>query len=368
MGMSKEGKGSGVVGARAEDSTSALIKCLSVPGGSGVRLQPQAPSDVVEKPSSQKPKPNLTSGKVQKMVFAPTIPTSRRIAKNDASNAKEQPKKKETKAVSTSDKKMAKRRERKAVIKSESVFSMGPAGKMTPGQAGVPSGSSSGSRGASGHGAGSRGSGGGGGSGGARGKVELEAIKEENSVDMMELPVADPEEDEFKLITSNKVLFKDSPLPPFQLPLDSSSSFCRPKNLKDEPCDCDPSAEEESSLTARVLTTASHTEDRNYFFMQLPDCLPIRTTDSGAGSTADAAQNPFCDVHEGRIGKLRIHRSGKVSLVLGAVSLDVSLGTPCGFLQEVACIRPSPPDCKVTSVGHVSTRLVCTPDFENVLS
>ena len=364
MSKKEESSGSG------EDSTTAVIKSLSLPGGSGVRLQPQAPLDnIVDKPSSQKPKPNVTLGKVQKKVFAPTIPTSRRITKNEASNVdvKEKPKKKEAKMAYTSDKRVPKRRERKGVIKSESVFSMGPAGKMTPGRLGVPSGSSGGSRGAGGSGSHSAGGGG----GGARGKVELEAIKEDCSQNM-DVPMADPEEeDEVQLLTS-RTQFKDSPLPPFQLPLDSGSSHGHPKNLKDEPHSRDAAlnvagAQEASSLTAKVLTTAYHTQDRSYLFMQLPDCLPLSSTEAGAGNTGDVAQNPFCGIHEGRIGKLRIHRSGKVSLVLGAVSLEVSLGTPCGFLQEVVCIRPSPPDCKVTSVGHVSTRLVCTPDFENIL-
>lgn len=33
------------------------------------------------------------------------------------------------------------------------------------------------------------------------------------------------------------------------------------------------------------------------------------------------------------MGKLLIRKSGKVQLVLGKVTLDVTMGTPCSFLQ-----------------------------------
>ena len=36
---------------------------------------------------------------------------------------------------------------------------------------------------------------------------------------------------------------------------------------------------------------------------------------------------------EGQIGKLRIHKSGRTSLVLGENSLNVIFGTSAGFLQ-----------------------------------
>lgn len=54
--------------------------------------------------------------------------------------------------------------------------------------------------------------------------------------------------------------------------------------------------------------------------------------------------------------------------MLGDVWLDVSMGTPCGFLQELACVRKEKPDPKITVLGQLSHRLVCTPDFEALLS
>lgn len=39
------------------------------------------------------------------------------------------------------------------------------------------------------------------------------------------------------------------------------------------------------------------------------------------------------DLREGLVGKMLVRRSGRVQLVLGQVTLDVSLGTSCSFLQ-----------------------------------
>lgn len=41
----------------------------------------------------------------------------------------------------------------------------------------------------------------------------------------------------------------------------------------------------------------------------------------------------LADLSEGQVGKLLIRKSGKVQLVLGRVTLDVTTGTPCSFLQ-----------------------------------
>ena len=54
-------------------------------------------------------------------------------------------------------------------------------------------------------------------------------------------------------------------------------------------------------------------------------------------------------------------------LTLGEVTLDVAMGTSCGFLQQLASVRPNPPHSKMTVLGQLSHRLVCSPDFETML-
>lgn len=44
----------------------------------------------------------------------------------------------------------------------------------------------------------------------------------------------------------------------------------------------------------------------------------------------------LADLTEGQVGKLLIRKSGKVQLLLGKVTLDVTMGTTCSFLQ----VRP----------------------------
>lgn len=39
------------------------------------------------------------------------------------------------------------------------------------------------------------------------------------------------------------------------------------------------------------------------------------------------------DLREGLVGKMLVRKSGRVQLILGQVTLDVSLGTSCSFLQ-----------------------------------
>lgn len=39
------------------------------------------------------------------------------------------------------------------------------------------------------------------------------------------------------------------------------------------------------------------------------------------------------DLRDGLVGRMLVRKSGRVQLILGQVTLDVSLGTTCSFLQ-----------------------------------
>ena len=54
-------------------------------------------------------------------------------------------------------------------------------------------------------------------------------------------------------------------------------------------------------------------------------------------------------------------------LSLGEVTMDVAMGTSCGFLQQLVSVRHAPPHPKMTVLGQLSHRLVCSPDFETML-
>jgi len=55
-------------------------------------------------------------------------------------------------------------------------------------------------------------------------------------------------------------------------------------------------------------------------------------------------------------------------LSLGSVTLDVAMGTPCGFLQQLVSVQLDHKVPEMVALGQLSHRLVCTPDLETLLS
>ena len=119
------------------------------------------------------------------------------------------------------------------------------------------------------------------------------------------------------------------------------------------------------------------------FFLQFPDALPIKPiSDDGAVLKSEQDKNvvspenhaaeklknfTFHNVSEGYIGKLLIHKSGKVKMCLGNVSFEIMLGTPCGFLQDLVSINLDNDPGEMICLGHVNHRLIAVPDYEALL-
>ena len=58
-------------------------------------------------------------------------------------------------------------------------------------------------------------------------------------------------------------------------------------------------------------------------------------------------------------------------LVLGENTLDITMGTPCGFLQELVSLQTEGEgegEPHMTVLGQLSHRLICTPDFETLIN
>ena len=55
-------------------------------------------------------------------------------------------------------------------------------------------------------------------------------------------------------------------------------------------------------------------------------------------------------------------------LSLGSVTLDVAMGTPCGFLQQLVTVQLDHKVPEMVVLGQLSHRLVCTPDLETLFS
>ncbi|NXL38922.1 RPC4 polymerase, partial [Glaucidium brasilianum] len=171
--------------------------------------------------------------------------------------------------------------------------------------------------------------------------------------------------------------------------------------VKEEPCDEDPPAKPAQTKgppgfpgdvsVAELLQRLSLSVEEELLFLQLPDTLPGQppTQDTKPIKTelqneegqmvvvkqeksqeAKQAENicTLADLPEGQVGKLLIRKSGKVQLVLGKVTLDVTMGTPCSFLQELVSVGIGDNRTgEMIVLGHVKHKLVCSPDFEALL-
>lgn len=63
----------------------------------------------------------------------------------------------------------------------------------------------------------------------------------------------------------------------------------------------------------------------------------------------------------GRIGKMRVHESGRISIDINGYIVDMSVSIPLRYQQQVATID----DTNFTVLGDVKHRLVLTPDVHN---
>lgn len=143
---------------------------------------------------------------------------------------------------------------------------------------------------------------------------------------------------------------------------------------------------------AELLRELSLTQGEELLFLQLSDMLPgqpptqdikpIKTeVQSEDGQTvvvkqekdreARLAENActLADLTEGQVSKLLIRKSGKVQLLLGKVTLDVTMGTTCSFLQELVSMSLGESRTgEMTVLGHIKHKLVCSPDSESLLN
>lgn len=141
-------------------------------------------------------------------------------------------------------------------------------------------------------------------------------------------------------------------------------------------------------MLGELFQQLSVSDKEELLFIQLPDTIPGQPKTSSPekprkeGKTEDkrssqikpldppdkAAVPVLSDFSEGLIGKLQIRKSGKVQLVMGNVTLDVSEGAAFSFLQQLVCVRMSEGlTGDMAVLGNITHKLVCSPDFETLL-
>lgn len=107
------------------------------------------------------------------------------------------------------------------------------------------------------------------------------------------------------------------------------------------------------------------------FLLQLPAVLPElldpseevqreREDASTAGAGATISRLP-----DGKLGKLKIYKSGKVRMEIGGIPFCVDQGCDTFFQQDLACVCPLASE--IISLGPIRRRMVMTPDVESML-
>ncbi|CAH2986040.1 unnamed protein product [Chilo suppressalis] len=125
-------------------------------------------------------------------------------------------------------------------------------------------------------------------------------------------------------------------------------------------------------------------EKPTLILLQLPNALPGRggTVDDEprrkqtepSTSTEDNDEKPvdnkcrLADLEEGKIGKLRVHRSGRVTLSLGDTIFEVCSGTKAAFHQEVVslAVDDNSRSANLIAVGDLQHKLNLMPDWETM--
>ncbi|XP_003974530.1 DNA-directed RNA polymerase III subunit RPC4 [Takifugu rubripes] len=145
----------------------------------------------------------------------------------------------------------------------------------------------------------------------------------------------------------------------------------------------------EPEVLSDLLHRWSLSKRDELFFVQLPDSLPgqpptkehrpVKTevqSEDGQSvllkteAEGEEEEENCCslkDLRDGLVGKMLVRRSGRVQLILGQVTLDVSLGTTCSFLQELVSVGTEGRTGYLSVLGNVKHKMVCSPDFEALL-
>ncbi|XP_067084479.1 DNA-directed RNA polymerase III subunit RPC4 [Osmerus mordax] len=195
-----------------------------------------------------------------------------------------------------------------------------------------------------------------------------ETVEKDNKVE-------NPEEDSEAMEDTAEVKVKQEPEEVLEVKVESM--FKRPEMPEPE-------------FLQELLQSCTLSKDEKLFFMQLPDSLPgqpptkearpVKTevqSEDGQSmllkteSPEEQAEDNTCslsDLQEGLVGKMLVRKSGRVQLILGHITLDVALGTPCAFLQELVSVGTGDGRTGDMSVlGHIKHKMVCSPDFEALL-
>uniref|UniRef100_A0A7S4Q699 DNA-directed RNA polymerase III subunit RPC4 n=1 Tax=Alexandrium monilatum TaxID=311494 RepID=A0A7S4Q699_9DINO len=120
-----------------------------------------------------------------------------------------------------------------------------------------------------------------------------------------------------------------------------------------------------------LLSADGELQEEVYILMQLPSVLPelldpleeVQREQEDAASAGVGAG--ITRLPDGLLGKLRIHKSGKVRMEFGGLPFCVDQGSDTFFRQDLACVCPLANE--VIDLGPIRKRMVLTPDVDALL-
>lgn len=130
--------------------------------------------------------------------------------------------------------------------------------------------------------------------------------------------------------------------------------------------------EANSKAGSQFLGSQGELLEDSYFLVQLPSVLPElqhpeeevqRQQDDAASAGAGATITRLPD---GKLGKLKIYKSGKVKMDIGGSSFCVDQGSETFFQQELALVCPLASE--MINLGRIHNRMVLTPDLETMFA
>nr|CAB3484358.1 unnamed protein product [Digitaria exilis] len=135
----------------------------------------------------------------------------------------------------------------------------------------------------------------------------------------------------------------------------------------------------DAELTAaEELGLMDRSDESQLLFVQLPASLPlpmqpesVAEPTKGSEGRREGVRTPshigskLRELPGGYMGKILVYKSGKVKMKIGDTLFDVSSGSNCKFVQEVAAMNTREKHC--CTVGEISKRAVITPNIDSLL-
>ncbi|KAI9561903.1 hypothetical protein GHT06_012865 [Daphnia sinensis] len=165
--------------------------------------------------------------------------------------------------------------------------------------------------------------------------------------------------------------------------------------IKQEKDDSKPTPTPKASTYQRRLKPSQVTGEHIFqnegdiLFIQLPDRLPSlkadkerpqvkiepgtvvqeKVNDQTIGETKAEKESVFEDIPEGRLGTLRVHKSGKITLQMGEHSFVMDSATQVSYLQDLISVEVNAEEKsgKMKALGPIKYKTVCLPDWDELI-